>query len=177
MKSYTRLRSQRVFECRQFSVDEDLVRLPNDHECSRFVVRHPGAVVILPRQSDGRFLLVRQYRHPIGGDMLEFPAGTLEPGEKPLPCAQREICEEVGHAASNWIELGRLYPAPGFCDELQFGFLATDLRPQQDEMDEDEIIEVEALTVSEIEEAIRDGRFCDGKSLAFFARARLLGLI
>ncbi len=138
---------------------------------ARVTVLHPGAAVFLPLDEDNNLLLVRQYRHPIGQMLLEAPAGTLEPNEEPLTCAKREIQEEVGMSAATWTPLGTLYPAPGFCSELQHLFLARDLTPAPDaEQDEDEFIEVVPLSIGEVEEKIHSGEICDAKTIALYYR-------
>jgi ADP-ribose pyrophosphatase len=101
----------------------------------------------------------------------------LEKGELPLACAKRELIEEVGHQANEMIDLGLLYPAPGFCDEIQHCFLARELTTAAQELDEDELIEVEQLTVNELEEAILKGTLCDSKTIALLTRARLRHLL
>ncbi len=159
------------------SLVRDEIELPDGSRVPKYSVRHPGAVVIIPRRADGSLLMVHQYRHAVGKHLLEFPAGTLEPGEPPLGCAQRELAEEVNHRADRWQELGTLHPAPGFCDEVQHCFLAEDLSPADGETDPDEFIEVRVTTVSELEAAIADARVDDGKTLALFARARALHLL
>jgi len=171
------LRSETIYSGRVLEITRDEIQLPNGRAITREVVRHPGAVVILPQQSDGSLLLLRQFRYALGGDLLEFPAGTLEKNEEPLSCAKREIMEEVKHKATSWTALGQFYPAPGFCDELQYGFLARDLTPAAAEADEDEFFEVVAMSPDEVVNAIADGTLRDSKSIAIFARARFQGLL
>ncbi len=171
------LKSETVTAWQGFELIRDRVRLPSGLEMEKYSVNHPGAVLILPIHADGSVLLTRQYRHSIRRYILEFPAGTLEPGEEPLACAQREVEEEVGHSARRWTDLGILHPAPGFCDEVQYCFVAellteTDLNP-----DEDEIIEVRRFTVQELDDAVASFEIVDGKSLALFARARARGFV
>lgn len=164
--SYTTLSSSTVYRSRVLAVEEQLVRLPGGTEKTHVTVRHPGAVVIVPQKTDGKFLFTRQYRHSISREMLELPAGTLEPGEEPQQCAAREIQEEVGVSAASWTPLGVLYPAPGFCDELQHCFLARDLNPSVLPADEDEIIEAVELSAKEVLDAIAAGQITDSKTLA-----------
>ena len=141
------------------------------HTFHRVTVLHPGAAVFLPVDEHNNLLLVRQYRHPIGQMLLEAPAGTLEPNEEPLACAKREIQEEVAMSAATWTSLGTLYPAPGFCSELQHLFLAQDLTPAPGvEQDEDEFIEVVSLSSQEVEEKILTGEIGDAKTIALFYR-------
>jgi len=176
-QSYELLETNTVYSGRAFNVLDDRVRLPNGCETTRQTVTHPGAAVFLPQRDDGVLLLVEQYRHAIGKLLVEFPAGTLEYGEEPLACAKRELAEEVGCAAEEWTSLGTIYPAPGFCNELQHFFLARDLSPAIAETDEDEIIELREMSVAEVKAAIKDGSFCDGKSIAIFMRAWLGGFL
>jgi ADP-ribose pyrophosphatase len=132
----------------------------------RQVVKHPGAVVIVPQLEDSRLVLIEQYRFAVGETLLEFPAGTLEPDEAPLECARRELIEETGYRADHWHALGVIYPSPGYCDEQQHLFVASGLVPDQAAGDEDEILEVKRLTVQEVERAIADGTLIDAKSIA-----------
>ena len=176
-EGYEQLDSEVVYRSRLFDLVDDTVRLPNGSLARRLTLTHPGAVVIVPQMTDGSLLFVRQYRHSVRSMLLEFPAGTLEPGEAPLDCARREIVEEVGHRAEEWICLGRQVPAPGFCSEVQHLFLARGLHRDYAEGDEDEIIEIERMTVAEFERAVADGSVQDAKSMAVYARAKLRGLL
>lgn len=169
--------SKSLYAGRYIELVEEELELPNGTLITRPVVKHNGAVVILPQDGDGSLLLVKQYRHAPRATLLEFPAGTLEVGEAPAPCAKREIKEEVGYEASEWEDLGILYPAPGFCNEIQYCFFAKGLSPNKEEGDEDEVIEVVRMTVPQVEDAIRKGEMCDAKSLAVFMRARVKGLL
>jgi ADP-ribose pyrophosphatase len=121
------------------------------------VVKHPGAVVIIAQLEDGRLMLIERSRFAVGETLLEFPVGTLEPGEAPLTCARRELSEETGYRADHWRALGIMYPSPGYCDEKHYLFVTTRLGPEHAAGDEDEIIEVKRLTVQEVEGAIADG--------------------
>lgn len=155
-------------------VEEDQV-LPNGLKKRISKVVHPGAVVIVPRTTSGNFLLLRQYRAVVGTYLFEFPAGTLELEEPPEVCAHRELAEEAGCEAKSWRKLGVIYPAPGFCTEQQHIFLAWDLSPKKLEGDLDEIIEVLEFSEAQIEKLIISGELNDGKSIAAFGMARLMG--
>ena len=171
------LESQTVFSGPVFSLADEQLQLATGKLVHHFTIRHPGAVVILPRQDDGTLLLIKQYRHSVGITLLEFPAGTLEAGEEPLTCAKRELAEETGYLATQWQALGHLYPAPGFCSEVQYCFFASGLAPGVAHPDADECIEVVSMSTAEVDQAIRAGRLSDGKSIALYTRANLHGLL
>ncbi|RIL08654.1 MAG: ADP-ribose pyrophosphatase [Proteobacteria bacterium] len=171
------LESKLLLKARVFEVHEKLIKLPSGSQVTRQMVAHPGAAVILPLDSEERVVMVRQYRFSAEKALLELPAGTLEIGEEPLICAKRELEEEVKCSARDWQRLGILFPAPGFCNEVQHCFMARDLEPRAAEGDEDELIEVERLSVAQVEEAIRSGELIDGKSVACLFKARLGGYI
>lgn len=159
-----------------FEVVREKLEMTDNRVVERDIVVHRGAAVFIPQTDNGDLLLVRQYRQPLRTMLLEFPAGTLDEGEDGLTCARREIREEVGYEAAEWIDLGILYPAPGFCNEVQHGFLARNLTASTQALDEDEIIEVVTMPVPHVEQAIKAGEILDGKSIALFLRARLRGL-
>jgi ADP-ribose pyrophosphatase len=162
---------------RIFAIVEQVLRLPSGRTVTRQVVHHPGAVVIVPQLAEGRLLLIQQYRFAVGETVLEFPAGTIEPGETPLACGRRELLEETGYRADHWHPLGTIYSSPGFCDEQLHLLLASGLVPEHAAGDEDEILEVKRLTVPEVEQAIADGTLVDAKSIAAYARAKLQGML
>jgi ADP-ribose pyrophosphatase len=162
---------------RIFAIVEQALRLPSGRTVVRQVVKHPGAVVIMPQLTDGRLLLIQQYRFAVAETVLEFPAGTLEPGEAPLACARRELIEETGYRADHWHPLGTIYSSPGFCDERLHLFLASGLVPEHAAGDKDEGIDVKPFTVQEVERSIADGTLVDAKSIAAYARARLQGVL
>lgn len=156
-----------VFEGRLVRLEVDRVRLADGAESVREVVRHSGAVVMLPVDDAQRVLMVRQFRYPTGETLLELPAGTLEPGEAPEACAARELAEEVGHRAGRLEKVGELYSAPGFCDELLHAFVATELQPVQGVgADEDERLVVERVALADLFGAVREGRVRDAKTAA-----------
>lgn len=177
MKTYDVLAAKILMKLGQCQLIQQRVRLPTGTVTDKFLIHHPGAVVIIPRLADGSVLLVEQYRHAVGKHLLEFPAGTLEPDEDPLSCAQREIVEEVGYTANRWKPMGELYPVPGFCDEIQYCFVAEELTEEAGNLDEDEILVTRRMTIPELEKAIAEMRVTDGKTLALFARARLNGVV
>ncbi|MFN3486144.1 MAG: NUDIX hydrolase, partial [Planctomycetota bacterium] len=141
------------------------VELPNGRRTTIHVVEHPGAVAILPVFENGDVLLLRQFRPSVGKELFEIPAGTLEPGERPLATARREIVEETGYRARSWRKLATFYTAPGFCTELMHLYVARDLRPAQAQGDPDEIIRTARMPLPRALELARRGRVRDAKSL------------
>lgn len=157
--------TRRAFEGRVISVRVDEVTLESGRQSTREVVEHPGAVAILAWDGE-RLAMVRQWRHATGRALLEIPAGTLEPGEEPPATARRELAEEVGLAASTWVEGPSFYTAPGFCTELMHLYLATDLTDASAAADDDEELEPSWLSLPEALAAIDDGTVADAKTIA-----------
>jgi ADP-ribose pyrophosphatase len=173
-----RLDGRQVFSGRVLRLEVDRVRMPDGGESVREVVRHRGAAVVLPILDDGRVVLVRQFRYPIGEALLELPAGTLEPGEDPMVCAARELTEETGYAATSVTPLGRFFAAPGYTDEGLQAVLATGLQLTNDaEPDPDEIIETEVVEVDDLVSRIVAGEIRDSKTLATILLARVHGVL
>lgn len=165
------LSSRTVYEGRIFDVTLDRVRLPHGIEADLEVVRHDGSVVLIPITTDGRLLLVRQYRHAAGRVLWELPAGSLEPGEEAEAAAARECQEELGLVAGRLERLHTLYPTPGFCSEFMVFFRATGLRAPgagdaAAHQDEDESIEVGTFGVDEVHAMIARGEIADLKTVA-----------
>lgn len=171
-----KLHSKTVFEGKLVTVQHDTVELENGREAFREVIRHPGAVAVLALEGQ-QILLVRQYRYCIGRELLEIPAGKLEPGEAPLPAAIRELSEETGCECGELISLGRYYGSAGCLDEgihLYFGKVS---RRGDSHPDEDEFLTLERRTPAELEAMMAAGQLPDGKTLAAFALARARGLL
>jgi len=177
MKKHTTLSSELVLTSHFYKVEREQVQLYTGEIVSRERVVHPGAVIMIPQEADGTILMIRQYRHAIRQEILELPAGTIDNLESPAVCAERELAEEVGMKADKWTELGTLFPAPGFCSEVQHLFLAREMTPFSKAQDLEELIEVVPMKPNQIEEAIKSGEISDGKTIASFFRAQLLGLI
>ncbi|MGD9330906.1 MAG: NUDIX hydrolase [Desulfobacterales bacterium] len=160
------MESKLVHEGRVFALRRDRVTLPNGIETTLDVIRHPGAAAIVPVTASGHILLIRQYRYAIDDTIWEIPAGTIETGESPLACAQRELGEEIGVRAARWHELGRIAPLPAYSDETIHLFRAEELQPVKQNLDPDEILETQALPFDEILAMIRSGAIRDAKTIA-----------
>ncbi len=160
-----RLASEYVFRGNILRVRVDTVRLPDGRTGSREVVEYAGAVAIVALDAADRVVLVRQYRYPVGEELLEVPAGKLEAGEDPLACAKRELLEETGFAAREWRQVCTYYSTPGFTSEKMHVFLARGLEAREASTDADEFIEVELIPLARALEMIGEGVIRDGKSL------------
>lgn len=160
------VRSRTVFRGRVITVRVDDVTMPNGRPAEREVVTHPGAVVMLAEDGEGRILFVSQHRHAAGKTLLELPAGTLERGENPEGAAARELGEETGFEPAQVERLGGFYSAPGFSTEFLHAFLCTELRASTHKADEDEDITPVRLSLAEALDRARKGEIQDAKSLA-----------
>ncbi len=130
-------------------VKRDRVALPNGREATREYIRHPGAAVIVPLFDDGRVLLERQYRYPMGRVVLEFPAGKLDPDESPLRCAMRELFEETGFRAREWAYAGVLHNAIAYSDERIEIFFARGLIAGERQLDDEEFLDLPPVAEDE----------------------------
>ena len=170
----TGLDSENVFDGALLHVRRDRVRLPNGAFATREYVVHPGAVLIVPILADGRLVLERQFRYPVGRVMLEFPAGKIDPQETPLATAQRELREEAGYAADAWLHLGTVHPEIGYSTEAIEMYLATGLSHVGAQLDEGEFLDVVLMTEDGLLAAFDAGEVTDGKTVAaLFAWQRL----
>ena len=173
----TRLERREVFDGKLLHVFSDTVRLPDGRTSVREVVEHQGAVCIVPLKDDGTVVLVRQYRYAVGRDMLEIPAGKVDPGESYYDAAERELEEETGLTASLWIDLGDFLPTPGYSGEIIRAYLAKDLDVGTPHTDEDEFISTVTISVSQALDLVMSGAISDGKTaFALLKAARYLGL-
>lgn len=167
------IRTERAYQGRFLRVEVDEVRLPGGSLARLESVRHPGAAAVLPFVDANRILLLRQYRHSLGGWIREIPAGKLDPGEPPAGCAAREVEEEVGRRPGRLEELGSIFASPGFTDEVIWLYAAYDLVATRSAHEQDEVIEVETWPFDEALAAVRDGRICDAKSVAAILQAAM----
>lgn len=161
-----RVRSDEVFHGRLLKVHRDEVRLPNGQLATREYVIHPGAVMIIPMLDDGRIVMERQYRYPVGQAMIEFPAGKLDAGEGGLACAARELREETGYLASQWARAGVLHPVIGYGNEVIEIWFARGLVAGERQLDDGEFLDVFAASPQELDDWAREGKITDGKTLS-----------
>jgi ADP-ribose pyrophosphatase len=159
------IRREYPYRGRILNLRLDRVRLPDGRETTREVAEHRGAVAIVAVDAQGRVILVRQYRHAVERDLLEIPAGTLEPDEPPEQTAPRELKEETGYSAQRWEPLGRFYPSPGVLSEEMHLYLARDLVEGMSEAMEDENIEVEKVPLPDALDMVARGEIVDAKSI------------
>lgn len=169
------LSSEIAYHGRLFDVELHTIEMANGVIAHREVIRHPGAVAMIPVDGQGQLLLVTQYRTAAGRRLLELPAGTLERGEAPSAAVDRELQEEVGHQPGRVEALGGFYVAPGYTDEFIHLFLCTELAESKLQGDDDEDIEVERLTREQALAAIAAGDICDAKSVIGILRWSMLG--
>ena len=162
----TGLDSENVFDGALLHVRRDRVRLPNGALATREYVVHPGAVLIVPILADGRLVLERQFRYPVGRVMLEFPAGKIDPHEVPLATAQRELREEAGYAAESWRHLCTVHPEIGYSTEAIEIYLATGLSHVGAQLDDGEFLDIVLMAEDELLAAFDAGEVTDGKTVA-----------
>lgn len=165
---------ERVLDGEIFSVDRLRFQDDGGRAITRHLVRHPGAVVVVPQLPDGRLVMIRNYRVSVAAWLWEFCAGKLERGEDPAAAAGRELEEETGHRAASIRPLGTFYTSPGFADELMHAFVAEGLSEVPRRLEPGERITVERVRVDGLETMIRDGHVRDGKTIAAFALWRLV---
>lgn len=154
----------------RFVVERRRYDVPGRSPVTREIVVHPGAVTILPVLTDTDIVMIHNYRCSVGRELLELPAGTLEPGEAPVVCAARELEEEAGYCAGRLDPMGEFYTSPGITDERMWCFVARDLRPVPQRLDSGEQIRPEVVAFARAVEWIREGRIVDGKTIAVLLR-------
>ena len=148
-----------------FTVSEDHAVDPSGFEIKRFIVHHRGSAVMMAVDDRKRILLVRQYRLPAQRLLWELPAGSVDPGEKPLQTAKRELIEETGYRAKTWEKLIEFFPSPGFLTEKMTIYLATGLTAGEAKPMDDERIEPRWFTAKEIEAAVASADIQDAKTM------------
>lgn len=155
------------------TVKRDTVRLPNGNISHREYVTHPGAVIVVPLLPDGKVVLERQYRYPLHQVFIELPAGKIDPDENVLKTGQRELFEETGYIAHDWIKLGVQHPCIGYSNEVIHIYLATGLVAGEHQRDDDEMMEVFDLSFEDCLAMIQRGEITDSKTIAALFMAQL----
>ncbi|NOI79087.1 NUDIX hydrolase [Vibrio tubiashii] len=167
-----------IHSWKRISLIEESILLPNGKKIAHTTISHPGAAVILPIDENGHIIVINQYRPSLKKWLLELPAGTLESDEPIELCAHRELEEETGYSAKSMVSLGQVTPLAGFCDEIQYLFVAKQLtQTKRYQCDEDEVIDVLSLSVEQLEQKIIDGEITDAKTIACLSKAKLCGYI
>ena len=159
-------RSATLHTGRIFSLMNENYTLDNGVTSDMDFIRHPGAAAMVPMLNNLEVVLIKQYRHAIREFIWEIPAGTLDPKESPITCARRELIEEIGYSATDWHQLGTITPLPGCSDERIHIFLALDLKPAEQDLDDDEMINVHKMNLSEAMQMILAGEISDGKTIS-----------
>jgi len=164
-----------VFHGRVIDLNLETVELPNGKRVELEIVRHPGGAAVVALDDKNRICLLRQYRHAADGWLWDLPAGKVDPGEAPFSTARRELSEEAGVQAGQWLELGCMNSSPGVFTEVIYLYLARSLRPVGHKHEHDEIIEIHWKPLSEALRWCSDGTITDAKTLIglFRAAARL----
>lgn len=157
--------SEEIFNGKILHVFKDDIKLPNGDPATREHIRHIGAVCVVPVTDDGRVIIEHQFRYPLDRVIIEIPAGKLDAyDEDRLEAAQRELREETGYTADEWIDMGLYYPAPAYSNEKITMYLARGLHKGEQELDEDEFLELEAVPISDLVDRIMSGEITDGKT-------------
>lgn len=170
--------SEDIFDGIVLHVKRDTVALPSGNSAIREVIRHIGAVCVIPVTENNEVVVERQYRYPLDRVILEIPAGKLDsPDEDRLSAIRRELREETGYSADEWTEIGDFHPAPAYCDEYITMYLARGLHRGERHLDEDEFLDVCTVPLSELVEAVMAGTISDAKTqVCVLKAARILGL-
>lgn len=170
--------SEEIFNGVVLHVQRDTVRLPNGSETIREVIRHIGAVCVIPVLENGDVVMERQYRYPLDRVILEIPAGKLDAADEDrFSAIQRELREETGYTADEWTVLGDFHPAPAYSDEFITMYMARGLRKGDRHLDEDEFLDVYTVPLKDLVEDVMAGRISDAKTqVCILKAARLLGI-
>lgn|SRR5699024_5891983 len=174
----TTLKTEKVFAGKIISLQVDDVKLPDGNVSKREIVKHPGAVAVIPVTSDGKIVFVEQFRKPLERSIVEIPAGKIELNEDPIKTAQRELEEETGYRAKHLEHIASFYTSPGFADELIHIYYANHLEKGSGEMlgDEDEFVEIVELTLPEAEQYIEQKKIYDAKTVYAVQYLKVIGI-
>lgn len=168
------LKDTTVFDGHLIRVHVDDVELDNGMVAKREIVSHPGGVSVAILTEKNELLFVKQFRCPYQEELLELPAGKLEPGEDPVAGALRELKEETGAVPDTFLPMGVTLPSPGCLSERLYLFLARGLHMESQQLDEDEFLNVERIPFNEMVHRVMDGEIEDGKTIAAVLKAKVL---
>lgn len=158
-----------LFKGKLISLVTKKMRLPNGYLANLEIIRHPGAVLVIPFLSEDKIILLKQFRPVINSYLYELPAGTLKKNESLFSCAKREIIEETGYAATSLKKIGLIYPVPGYSTERIIIYQARGLKKKKGAFDKDEIIESFAVTKKQLKQMFRQGKITDSKTISALA--------
>lgn len=173
--SEKQLKKEYVYKGKIINVRRDIALLPNGKEAAREVVEHNGGVCVAAMDDKGCVYTVSQFRYPYSEEILEIPAGKRESlTEDPLECGKRELKEETGLTADNFIFLGKLYPTPGYCGEIIWMYAATGLHKGATDFDEDEFLNIKKIKLEELFEMVMSGEITDAKTQTAILKLKIL---
>lgn len=160
------LRTEQIYNGKVVHLQVDDVTLPNGKTSKREIIKHPGAVAIIPITKDNKIVFVEQYRKPLERSLVEIPAGKLEPGEKPERTAVRELEEETGYTTKELEFVASFYTSPGFADEIMYLYKSNKLEALKETVDgdDDEFVEIIELTLAEAQQYVQENRIHDAKT-------------
>ncbi|WP_077326814.1 NUDIX hydrolase [Virgibacillus siamensis] len=160
------IHTEQIYDGKVVKLQVDDVTLPDGKTAKRELIKHPGAVAIIPITKDRKIVFVEQYRKPLEKSLVELPAGKLEPGEKPEITAVRELEEETGYTTGSLQFIASFYTSPGFADELMYLYMTEELEPLKNAVsgDDDEFVELLELTLDEAKQYVREQRIHDAKT-------------
>ncbi len=154
-----------IYKGKIIDLSVETVTLPNGVIAELELITHPGASAVVPLKDDKTVVMIRQYRHAVGGYIYEIPAGKLHPGEDPRDCAVREVEEEIGYRVGTLEPLLSFFTTPGFTDEIIHIFIGKDLTPGTQDLGEDEVLEIVEMPLAKTIDLINDGTIKDGKTI------------
>ncbi len=167
-----KISSEDIFKGRIVHLHVDEVELIDGSRAKREIVEHDGGVTVIPVDDDGNVYCVRQYRYAFGESIIETPAGKLEKGEDPFECAKRELSEETGFTARQYIYLGEFYPSPGYCHEKLYAYLALGLKKGEAHLDEGEFLDVVKMPLDKLHDMVMNNELYDAKTIIAILKAK-----
>lgn len=166
-----KLSSEEIFDGVAIHLYRDEILLPNGNKGVREIIRHPGAVCVLPMTREGEIVFVNQFRYALNKVTLEVPAGKLEKGEDPKEAALRELSEETGITAGKIVPMGALYTTPALMDEIIYMYIATELQQGEQHLDEDEFVNAVKIPLPKAVEMVMNGEIRDSKTQVMILKA------